>query len=144
MGNEIESYAWLILVARLWVGDPEDDQGNKLGPLANVNAQAGIFQTAPVNSANDPRAFLAILLFIWLWNCAKYRANLAGFVQNRAKNHQNNAPPFFGPSSPETRSVIGFANLGANFSSPSRLCQINSSPTPTALNMPDIGIETAR
>lgn len=134
MGNESESYAWLILVARLWAGTPQDDQGNKLGPLASVNAQSGIFQSAPVKSANDPQAFLAILLFIWVWNCAKYRANLAGFVQNRAKNHQNNAPPFFGPSSPETRAVIGFANHWANFSSPSRLCQMNSSLTPSPPN----------
>lgn len=115
-----------------WQQQVDRDDQEPPGPLLqSVYAQAGTFSNAPAASANDLLAAMYILVFIWAWNCAKYRANLSRFARNRDKYFQNNAALFFSDHPAETRSVSSFPIFEAVFFQPPAPCQMNNPLTPS-------------
>ena len=113
-----EEYAWArALVIFAWQQADATDPERPGLALDNVTARLGQFRNAAEDSANDAelaawrRVFLEFLVFIWLWNRAKYRAYLP---ENRAIRAGNFQIPGLGlalPASPETLAPQGFAGL---------------------------------
>jgi hypothetical protein len=113
-----------------WRQRVDNDQGAPRPLLSGVYAQAGTFNNAPATAANDiPSALLAVL-FIWLWNCAIYRANLSGNCLNSSIPRQTTRAANLSTAHPETRTVPCFPKRWAKISSPTGLCQINTPLTP--------------
>ena len=127
MGSE-EDYEWLTTQAARWLQWKAEEE-NAPHPMATITAVAGRLARPEPHAANDhPEARLFLCLFL-LGICAKYLANLRTFAQIRAKYHQNPAPHFFSPKSPETRTLQSFQETQAKFLTLLTLCQMNSSPT---------------
>lgn len=124
-------YAWLLTVAIIAAHQAKktiDIDAEDSGPAwAEITAKAGRLQDLSARSANDATiaAALFILLLIYAWNCAKYRAQMAVYNQSRAKYFQINGEPIFSPEPAQTRTSSGLLNWPANFSSPSAVCQMN-------------------
>lgn len=130
-----QQYPWLLAMTMLaahQLNKTAEIDTEDTGPTwTNIIARLGRLQEHSSPSANDDdlAAALLILLFIWWWNCAKHRANLRVYDQNRAKYFQNNAAPFFPDYLTETCAEWSSANSEAAFFQPHTSCQMNSSLT---------------
>lgn len=77
----------------------DDPPGQRVERVIGV---AGQLKSAPTRAANDLAAALFILVFIWAWNFAKYRANFGTVALYRAKHREINAAPIFTARPAET------------------------------------------
>jgi hypothetical protein len=76
-----DDYNWLYWawVARL-LNKTDGDAPPGSSMMAAVEAVAGRLRNPPSQAANDMSAAMFILVFVWLWNCANYRAKLVNPV----------------------------------------------------------------
>jgi hypothetical protein len=123
-----QQYQWMLGLAAAWLQkarhDLDDDKPS--GPrVERVVGIAGCLSGVPNESANDLTAAWLVLVVIWLWNCAKYRAIFDAFARSGAKSLQINAAPIFSTARPETRYPTGFRSIPVYPGSFSGLCQIN-------------------
>jgi hypothetical protein len=111
----------MLATLRNAASDPDPDMPALY--LVQVMARAGVFHHAPQQSANDPdpAGFFRKILFIWLWNCAKYNANIPVLARNRAGNFQNDRRSEDQPVTPQTQTQQGF-QPSAPWSGPSAPC----------------------
>lgn len=126
MDRASEQYAWMLGLMAAWRQQVDDDQDDSRPLMGGVYAKAGRFINAPSAAANDIPAALLVLLFIYLWNCAKYRAFFCVRTQNGAIFFQTCAPPFLPPHPAETRAIPAYPNCGANFFGSIAMCQMNT------------------
>ena len=99
-----QQYRWMLGLAAAWLQSAQckkddDPPGQRVERVIGV---AGQLKSAPTRAANDLAAALLVLVFIWAWNCAKYRAILGAFALKRAKHREINAAPIFTARPAET------------------------------------------
>ena len=121
-----EEYIWMLGLVAAWRQQHDTGYDDPRPLLTGVYAQAGTFNNAPATAANDFPAALLSALFIWLWNCAIYRANLSGNCLNSSIPRQITSAQNFSTHPAETRAIPAFPNCQAKIFSPTGLCQINT------------------
>ena len=109
----------------------EADDKTPFAPLEKITARAGQFHRPPVQSANESKwgALLFLLLNVWVWNLAKYRANLRVFDQNGAIFFQIAPADFIPHVHALSLMYQAFRPNEGLFLESDTLCQMNSSLT---------------
>ena len=99
--------------------------------LSNITARLGQFKNTSARSANDAKiaAALFALVLIWVWNVAKYRANLRVFDKNGVKKCQTQEAAFSTLGFSESLAIQWLHETGLLFLDTDNLCQMNSTLT---------------
>jgi len=125
MGSASEQYIWMLGLVAAWRQQVDNDQGDPPPLLGSVYARAGTFSNAPPVAANDQPAAQLLLLFIWLWLCAKHRANFSERPQFFGIPRQIKRRAFFFHRLPETLWLCGIPANPILSRMLFHLCQIN-------------------
>ena len=102
-----------------------EDQGAK---LTNITARAGHLQGASEVAANDAQiaVALSILLLIYVWNCAIYRARLRVIAKNGLILCQPQGAAFSTPTIAEPLAIQWLHETRRLILEADTLCQMNS------------------
>ena len=109
----------------------EIDSEDSGSDLSSITARLGQFKNTSARSANDAAlaAALLILVFIYAWNCVKYRASLREIDQNGVIYLQNKEAAFLTPGFSESLAIQWLHQTGRLFLDTDNLCQMNSTLT---------------
>ncbi|MFZ4540071.1 hypothetical protein [Propionivibrio sp.] len=124
-------YTWVLALSMIdtyQASNAEIDTEDQGEQLANVTARAGHFQGATNTAANDAlvAAYLSILLLVYVWNCANYRANLRVIDKNGIILCQTQESAFLTRQFAETLAIQWLRETGRLFLESDTLCQMNS------------------
>ena len=126
--------AWIMAAVAIWRravdnegGDPGGNSADHL-KMGSVDAVSGRFEKHDRRAANEELVAALILVLIYAWNCAKYRARIGNIDQSRAKYSQNDAALFFGIYFALSRIIPGLPEKTGLFLVADTLCQMNSPP----------------
>jgi hypothetical protein len=119
-----DNYNWLYWtwVARL-LNKTDGDTPPDASMMETVEAVAGRLRNPASQAANDMAAAMFILVFVWLWNCANYRAK---FVKPVAVLRKKARGEIFEAAPANPAWILAFQLIAARFSQ----CQFNHLPTP--------------
>lgn len=124
-----QEYAWMLGAISAWQHQLDHDQdGQPSFEMKKVTGVSGLLRDYRQEAENEMVAAL-ILVLIYAWNCAKYRARIGGPDQNCAKYSQNVAALFFGIQFALALAIRAFHETRGQFSDPAPECQMNSSPS---------------
>ena len=126
-----QQYGWLLATAMaLRQQDIDDDQGDPLSlEMRDVFAVGGRLVHADRQAANEEVVAALILVLIYAWNCAKYRAQIGNSDQTCAKYFQNAALLFFSAQFALTRAIWSLHEKHGQNLEPAQPCQMNSTLT---------------
>jgi hypothetical protein len=124
-------YTWVLalsMVDTYQASTAETDIDDQGVPMAKVTARAGHIQASTETAANDAlvAAALSILLLVYVWNCANYRANLRVIDKNGIILCQTQESAFLTRQFAETLAIQWLRETGRLFLESDTLCQMNS------------------
>ena len=108
--------------------DPEGDSADHLR-METVDAVSGRLARPERRAANEELVAALILLLIYAWICAKYRAQIGVFDRTCAKFPQNAATLYFGARFALTRVLWAFHEERGQYADTEPECQMNSPPS---------------